>query len=335
VTVSLLHPLSRFVCAGLVALALAARAAAAEVAEPVIARNADGLLTATAATPGTVVRYTLDGSDPTKSAGVWLAPVQVPSGYTVKARAFSADAASQSGVVTVAEENAGAQPPSTLVPVTQNRDWRNYDWAERHAACVALMRERRPDIVTLGDSITHFWGGEPISARRVGADVWDRLFAGRRVVNLGYGWDRTENVLWRLRHGEFEGVTPRLVVLMIGTNNLQTNSTDEVAAGVEAICAEIHGRSPGTRILLLAIFPRGAKPDETRAKVSAVNAQLAALNGRHGVTYLDIGARFLSADGTIAKEIMYDSLHPTAQGYAIWAEAMEPTMRRLLGEPIR
>lgn len=104
---------------------------------------------------------------------------------------------------------------------------------------------------------------------------------------------------------------------------------------MEAICAEIHGRSPGTRILLLGIFPRGAKPDATRAKVSAVNERLATLQGRHGVTYLDFGTRFLSADGTISKEIMYDYLHPTARGYAIWAEAMEPTMRKLLGEASR
>ncbi len=305
------------------------------VADPVITRRADGLLTASVATPGALIRYTLDGSDPSKSAGVWLEPVRVPSGYTLKARAFTADATSQSELVASTGDVGGSKPPSTLVPVTQNRDWRTYDWVERHAACVALMRERRPEIVMLGDSITHFWGGEPISTRRTGADVWDRLFAGRRVVNLGYGWDRTENVLWRLAHGEFDGVTPRLVVLMIGTNNMQINSTDEIAAGVEAICAEIRSRSAGTSILLLGIFPRGAKPDATRAKVSAVNERLATFEGRHGVTYLDLGARFLEADGTISKEIMYDYLHPTAKGYAIWAEAMEPTMRKLLGEPGR
>ena len=172
-------PRSWFARAGFLALALAATAAAVEVADPVIARRAGGLLTATAATPGSVGRYTLDGSDPTKSAGVWLAPVHLPPGYTLKARAFSADATSESGVITLAGESTGAKPASTLVPVTQNRDWRVYDWAERHAACVASMRARRPDIVMLGDSITHFWGGEPTSARRTGAEVWDRLFAAR------------------------------------------------------------------------------------------------------------------------------------------------------------
>ena len=126
------------------------------------------------------------------------------------------------------------------------------------------------------------------------SDVWDRAFAGRSVVNLGYGWDRTENVLWRLRHGEFEGVSPKVVVVMAGTNNVTLNTPDEIAAGVTAICDEIHQRSRATRILLLGIFPRGAAPDANRATITAVNQRLAKLDGRAGVvTYLDIGDKFL------------------------------------------
>ena len=228
----------------------------------------------------------------------------------------------------------GTRPASTLVPVTQGRDWRVYDWPARHAAAVALMKERQPEIVMLGDSIIHFWGGDPsgegVAGRRTAPEVWDRFFTGRRVVNLGYGWDRTENVLWRLRHGEFENVSPRVVVVMIGTNNITLNTPDEIAAGVSAICDEIHQRSPATRILLLGIFPRGEKPDANRATVEAVNHRLAAFEGRGGVvTYLDIGDKFLGPDRSISKEIMYDFLHPTAKGYAIWAAAMEPTLTRL------
>jgi lysophospholipase L1-like esterase len=320
---------------GYVATALAACVCAAPVETaalpaPAIRHDAQGRLTAVASAPAAVVRYTLDGKDPTKDAGVLLAPVTLPSGYTFKARTFSADSATFGAVAAFAAPESGPRPPSTLVPVTQNRDWRTYDWAQRHSACVALMKERQPEIVMLGDSITHFWGGEPFTGRRNGPEVWDRVFAGRRVVNLGYGWDRTENVLWRLTHGEFENVRPKVVVTMIGTNNITLNTPDEIAAGVEAICAEIHHRSAATRILLLGIFPRGAKPDATRAKVADVNDRLAKLDGRLGVTYLDISAKFLAADGTIAKEIMYDFLHPTAKGYAIWAEAMQPTLQRLL-----
>ena len=151
------------------------------------------------------------------------------------------------------------------------------------------------------------------------------------MVNLGYGWDRTENVLWRITHGEFEGVSPKVVVVMIGTNNIDLNTPDEIAAGVAAICAEVHRRSAATRILLLGIFPRGASPDATRAKVNMVNQRIARLDGSHGVTYLDVGNAFLEADGSISKEVMADFLHPTATGYALWAAAMEPTLTRLLG----
>jgi lysophospholipase L1-like esterase len=316
-------------------IALAVLLPAATGEAQTIRARADGLLEITDAPAGTVVRYTLDGTDPTRDAGVWLAPVDVPAGYTVKARAFTPDQTPVGTPVEWTSRATGQRIASTLVPVTQGRDWRVYDWPARHAAAVALMKARQPEIVMLGDSIMHFWGGdpsgEPVGGRRTAPEVWDRLFAARRVVNLGYGWDRTENVLWRLRHGEFEQVSPKVVVLMIGTNNVPMNTPDEIAAGVSAICDEIHQRSPASRILLLGIFPRGEKPDANRAAIEAVNQRLATLDGRGGVvTYLDIGDRFLAADRSISKDVMYDFLHPTAKGYEIWSAAMEPTLVRLL-----
>src|SRR6188474_2000920 len=274
---------------------------------PSIRTRPDGLLEVEAP-PGTTVRYTLDGSDPDRGAGAWLAPVGLPPGYMLKARAFSADGEPASRVAVRQSPPAGVRKASTLVPVTQNRDFHIYDWANRHAACVALMKTRQPEIVMLGDSITHFWGGDPdgegVAGRRTGVEEWNRVFAGRRVVNLGYGWDRTENVLWRLTHGEFDDVRPKVVVVMIGTNNIKLNTPDEIAAGIAAICAELHRRSASTRILLLGIFPRGAAPDETRANVDLVNDRIARLADTDGVTYLDLGKAFLETDGTISKEIM-------------------------------
>ena len=290
----------------------------------------DGRLDVSAPPPQAVMRYTLDGTDPTRDAGEWLAPVSVPAGYTMKVRPIAADGTPLGGVKTWSGPAAGERPASTLVPVTQNRDWRVYDWTTRHREASALMRSRRPDIVMLGDSITHFWGGEPVGGRRTGVAEWDRFFAGRSVVNLGYGWDRTENVLWRLQNGEFEGVTPKVVVLMIGTNNMQINTPDEIAAGVGAICASIHERSASTKILLLAIFPRGQKPDATRAKVDEVNRRIAKLDDRDYVTFLDIGAKFLEPDGSISPDVMYDYLHPSAKGYAIWSGGMAPVLESLL-----
>ncbi len=297
---------------------------------PVLHVRADGRLDVSAPPAGTVIRYTLDGTVPTRDAGEWLAPVAAPPGYTVKAQAFTPDGTAVGEVATWTAAPAATRTPSTLVPLTQNRDWRVYDWSARHAAAVALMKTRRPEIVMLGDSITHFWGGEPVGGRRTAPEEWDRVFAGRRVVNLGYGWDRTENVLWRLTHGELEVVTPKVVVTMIGTNNVSIDTSEEIAAGIDAICAEIHRRSPATRILLLAIFPRGATPDATRAKVADVNRRIAALDGRNGVTFLDIGGQFVAADGSISADVMDDYLHPTAKGYAIWSAAMAPTLERLL-----
>ncbi len=319
------------------ALALIALSALSAVAAdaPAIRTNAAGLLEVDTAW-GTTVRYTLDGSDPDRSSGVWLAPVDLPAGYTLKARAFAPDGNPVSDVAVRESSAKGTHKPSTLVPVTQARDWRLYDWAERHAACVALMKTRQPEIVMLGDSITHFWGGDPsggtVAGRRTGVEQWDRFFAGRRVVNLGYGWDRTENVLWRLTHGEFDGVSPKVVVVMIGTNNMDLNTVDEIAAGITEICAVLHSGSPATRILLLGIFPRGASPDATRAKVNAVNERIAKLDGHDGVTYLDIGHVFLEPDGSISKDVMYDFLHPSALGYDRWSAAMKPTLDRLMAQ---
>ena len=327
------HRLPLFLlCAAL----LATVPAPARAQTPRLIVGADGALDVAAPAAGLVVRYTLDGTDPVRDSGAWLAPVEVPPGHVLKARAFAADG-TPIGDVAVHEgprPGAGARRPSTLVPVTQNRDWRLYDWAERHAAAVALMRERQPEIVMLGDSITHFWGGEPTggrtSGRNTGAAVWDRVFAGRRVVNLGYGWDRIENALWRLTHGEFDGVAPAVVVILIGTNNVGANTPEEIATGVEAICAEIHRRSASTRILLLGLLPRGERPNPAREAVTEVNRRLATIDGRMGVTYLDVGAVLVSDDGSISRDVMYDFVHPTAKGYELWWAAMAPTLDSML-----
>lgn len=308
----------------------APQAVAATMDKPILVRESDGQVNLSSGARDSVIRYTLDSSDPTVSAGEFLAPTPLPPGVILKARAFSADGKIQSDLVQTNGPVDGVRPLTTLLPVTQNRDWRSYDWTKRHAACVALMKERQPELVFLGDSITHFWGGEPRDARQRGPEVWNKYFARWKVVNIGYGWDRTENVLWRLRHGEFEGVSPKVVVLMIGTNNLGLNKPEEIAEGIRAICGEIRGRSPKTKILLLAVFPRGQKPDAMRAKVGELNTLIAKLDGQNGVIFLDIGAKFLNPDGTISPEIMNDYLHPTAKGYEIWAESMEPTLKQLL-----
>jgi beta-glucosidase len=141
-------------------------------------------------------------------------------------------------------------------------------------------------------------------------------------------------VLWRFDHGEIDGISPRLAVLMIGTNNSngEDNTAEEIADGIKAICAEMRAKLPKTKILILGIFPRGEGPSpqrEKNARASELASQIA--DGKE-IFYLDINEKFLDADGTLPKDIMPDLLHPNEKGYKIWAEAIEPTVKKLMGE---
>lgn len=298
----------------------------AEVPPPAFRYLPDSRVVLESSTPDAVIRYTLEDRDPEKSAGAYFGPVELPVGRVLRARVFAASPEETSPVLVI----AGRPQPSSLVEVTQNRDWKNYDWATRHCAIVARNEQVKPDILLLGDSIMHFWGGEPLDVRARGPVSYQKSFGAFQVTNLGYGWDRTENVLWRLRHGEVDGIRPRVVMVMIGTNNMGINTPEEITAGVTAVCEELHVRLPESKILLLGIFPRGAKPDAGRDRIAAVNGELAKLHGAQNVTYLDIGKVFLEADGSIAPTIMNDYLHPTEAGYERWEEAIAPTLKKLL-----
>ncbi len=197
--------------------------------------------------------------------------------------------------------------------------------ARRTAPAVPPARKKGGvDLLFLGDSITQGWNDN---------EVWKRFYGPRNAANFGIGGDRTQHVLWRIQNGELDGIEPKVVVLMIGTNNADNATTDEIAQGVTAIVEGLRHRLPKARILLLGIFPRGEKPNETREKLGTVNAKIAGLDdGRH-VKYLDIGKAFLNEDGTISREIMPDFLHLSPKGYRIWADAMEPTLWSMLDEP--
>ena len=202
----------------------------------------------------------------------------------------------------------------------------------RHDEVVKLQKERHPQVLFLGDSITHFFGGEPVGPHRRGEASWQKYYGNRNALNMGFGWDRTENLLWRIQYGELAGMSPKLIVILIGTNNLETNTADEIYEGVSLICEEIHQRTPKSKILLLALLPRSPHPDERRKKLAEVNQRISKLDGRETITYLDIGSIFLKPDGTLPVELMDDFLHPTSKGYALTAEAIEPTLARLLKE---
>jgi lysophospholipase L1-like esterase len=294
----------------------------ANLPAPVFKRDAEGAVTIEGGPADSVVCYTLDGSDPQMKSGRYLAPIALAHGGVVKARIFTRDRKSSGEATSMRYDPLpGMTPlPSTLVPVTQDRSWPSYDWTKRHVDACAAEREMPPQVLFIGDSINHFFTPE----------IFKQVYESRKAINLGFGWDRTENVLWRLEHGELDGISPKVAIVMIGTNNLQVNTNTEIADGIRGICAEIHARLPDTKILLLGIFPRGEKPGPLRHRIAEINRSISSLDGRAGVTYLDFGGKFLEMGGMISKDVMRDFLHPTESGYQIWVDAMEPTLARLM-----
>lgn len=306
-----------------------------QIAAPEIKRDDQGVVTLKSTEPGTTILYTLDGADPVAKSNPYLAPIELACGGVLKARAFSTDRKTMSEVVqsTFAPLPGHKALPSTVVPVTQDRNWPSYDWAKRHEITSAAVKKSKPQILFIGDSITHLFGGEQFDSYALcGKNTWDEFYAPRNPGNLGFGWDKTENVLWRLQHGAVDGISPKLVVMMIGTNNTGTCSVPDIAEGIEAIVLELEKRLPQSKILLLGIFPRGEKPNPAREKIAEINQIIAKLDGTHHVTFLDIGAKFLTPEDLIAKDIMPDFLHPNEKGYRIWAEAIEPAVKKLMGE---
>lgn len=218
---------------------------------------------------------------------------------------------------------------TALIPVPSlERD--SYNWWTRHADALAAGPRIQPDIVLLGDSITHFWGGEPHDKSANGPHAWQSTFGTRPVLNLGFGWDRTQNLLWRIDHGEFDGLRPKLVILNIGTNNLsatknaRANTPQEIVAAIAAIRERVRQKCPGAHLIVMGVFPRGPQPNHPfRAPIAAIDALLAkSLAGLPDTTFLDIGARFLAPDGSLPREMMPDGVHPSEAGYAIWSRAL-------------
>ena len=212
---------------------------------------------------------------------------------------------------------AGTNPAAYPMP--------HNDWMTHFARNVARVRGKPVDFIFDGDSITDFWEG-------TGKAVYAKNYARRNVADFGISGDRTENVLWRLEHGQVDGLHPKLVALMIGTNNLGANTEEQIAEGITDIVKEYQKRCPGAVILLQAIFPRGEKADNPmRQRIKNINAALAKLGDGQKVIYMDFGDKFLEPDGTLTKDFMPDFLHPSAKGYEIWAQAIQPEVDKVLG----
>ena len=207
-----------------------------------------------------------------------------------------------------------------------------YNWFDRHAKILKYGAAAKPQIVFIGDSITHFWAGIDSIGGEFSLPRWKRRFGAYRTLNLGYGWDRTGNVLWRLDHGEMDGIDPSLVVLHIGGNNYSStrhyrgNTAEEVAEAVLAIARKIHAKAKNARVVVMGVFPFGEKPTAPhRTKALRTNAILAEKVPALGFAdFVDITSRQIRPDGIYPKELARDSVHPTDAGYDIWADALAP-----------
>jgi beta-glucosidase len=187
------------------------------------------------------------------------------------------------------------------------------------------------DIEFIGDSITQGW-------EFGGSNVWKQFYGSRKVINFGVSGDRTEHVLWRFEQGQLDGIKAKVAVVMIGTNNSNKNkdgtnaySDSEILEGITAIVNEIRRRQPDAKILLLGIFPRSKAFSEQRGRLLQINQALAKLDDGKHIFFLDFGSQLIEKDGSISKGIMPDALHPNEAGYRIWANAIEPKLKELLG----
>ncbi|HEX5687611.1 MAG TPA: GDSL-type esterase/lipase family protein [Ideonella sp.] len=222
----------------------------------------------------------------------------------------------------------------SVTPAMLGESWAVEWWLPRHRQKLEDKRQlvaagTPPEVVFIGDSITQGWENE-------GREVWRQHYAPLHALALGFGGDRTENVLWRLQNGEIDGITPKVAVLMIGTNNTghRAEAPETTAAGIKRLIDEIRRRSPKTKVLLLAIFPRGEKPDDfLRGINNRVNKLIARYADGRSVHFLDINAELMNPDGTLSKDVLFDLLHLSEKGYAIWQRAMDPTLQRLLKYP--
>lgn len=240
-------------------------------------------------------------------------------------------------LTSVAEPLTEAQTAEILAAkleaaVIPDPDINHRDRFEEKARCVS---EGNIDLVFLGDSITHHWDN-------AGKEVQKKYFGDIRLVNLGMGWNRTQHVLWELEAIDAEKISPKAVMVMIGTNNLGKGrragdviggTPEEIAAGNAAIVKKVRELWPNAKILVLGVFPRGHHPkDPYRAKISKANTELAKLADNETVFFLDLAPNLLDDEGFLQASVAPDFLHLTPAGYEIWAKAVSPILHAWIME---
>jgi len=279
----------------------------------------------------------MDGSINHSMMGDWLHPT--PAGAKAWAQAMEPLLSELMGDKSLDTDIASN---SAIVPVSKLEN-DSYDWWVRHADVLHIKDSINPQIVLIGNSITHFWGGEPLlkyadgSARKPnGPKAWASVFGNYRVLNLGFGWDRTQNVLWRLDHGELDGLHPKTIIIGIGTNNTsqtvnaRINTAPEIVEGIAAICKRVRSKTPGAKIVLMAVLPREQSPTHPRRiLINEINKLLEVYANENKISFVNIGPKMLAPDGTLTRDMAGDFCHPTEKGYQVWADEI----RSLVTEP--
>lgn len=218
-----------------------------------------------------------------------------------------------------------AEGPAAVTPVSRlEQDW----WKTRHQEKLEEAKSRGDEVELLfiGDSITHGWD----------TGLWAENFAQYGAFNLGFSGDRTQHVLWRFQNGALENLSPKVTVLMIGTNNTGQGDRDpasETVQGIGAVIDEINDRLPNTQLIVHAVFPRSTSKNDLPRKVNdQINEALPKLVAEKGAEFLDINDLFLEKDGTLPCNVMPDLLHPKKEGYRLWAHGLKPSLDRHFGK---
>jgi beta-glucosidase len=217
-----------------------------------------------------------------------------------------------------------AAKPKSCTP--QQKDPNRHEQFMKDKA--AALAKGPVQLVFVGDSITDAWRHG--DQNKLYVERWGKY----NPYNIGISGDETQHVLWRVENGELDGLKPKLVVMMIGTNNIGNQnqmSAADTAKGIECLVRAIRAKLPETKLLLLGVFPRADKAPAVNAKVGEINQLIAKLDdGGQAVKFMDIGDKFLDADGKLPKDVMPDLLHPNLKGYQIWADAISPTIDEMM-----
>jgi lysophospholipase L1-like esterase len=214
-------------------------------------------------------------------------------------------------------------------------------WRTRHDAKLREIATTKPELIFLGDSITQDWEDTGPPEWRNFAPVWQHFYGDRHAVNLGFKGDTTASLIWRIRNGEVAGIAPKAAVILIGANNLGRVhwSAEDTVAGIDTIIGDLHHRLPTTKLLLLGVLP-SERSDWITQTTGQINRMLAdRYKDDPSVAFLDLTALFMRG-GKLNRALFLEPrltppdppLHPSAEGQAIMAKAMEPVLANMLGD---